>query len=143
MYVTNYNSCNWVDEARKFSYDDAEKFTWAVIAIQRSIVLKATSVRDEDLGDYITQYGCYLKDDNGYGASSFTFKKSANITGIPKVTFHDVSRWILTADKGSSAKRYAKAWDEAIRLNVSYWRSLDILVWNKFVGAAADAQLGK
>jgi hypothetical protein len=141
-YVTNYRSCNWSNEARNFNYTNIERFVWAVVSIQRSIVLGAVNVRDEDLGDYIKTYGRYLEDKNGHGSQPFNYNKSM-IASFPKVTFHDLTRWILTSGENTSAKRHAKAWDNAIQLHVAYRRSLTVSDWDKFVQAAATLQIKK
>jgi hypothetical protein len=88
------------------------------------------------------QYGRYLAAKEGHGAVSFIFQKSTN-TSFPKVTFHELTRWVLTSGEKSSTKRYAKAWDNAIRLNVVYRRSLHMSDWKNFVQAAAALQIKK
>jgi hypothetical protein len=141
--VVNYNSCDWEIEASKFKYGDTEKFIWAVVSLQRSMVLKnIADLRDENLGEAITQYGAYMEDKNGYLVKPFTFKLPAT-SSAQRVTFHEITRWIITADKNSSAKRWAKAWDEATLGMVAYTTSLDMLDWNKFLGAAGDVRIKK
>jgi hypothetical protein len=141
--LANCYRCNWKIEARKFNYSDTEKFIWAIVSLQRSMVLKGIPIlRDENLGEAITQYGVYLDDENGHGATAFNLKLPAE-SSAQRVTFHQITRWILTAEKNSSAKRWAKAWDDATIRMVAYTTSLDMSDWSRFLGAAADLQLKK
>jgi hypothetical protein len=140
----NFYSCDWANEASRFNYADTEKFIWAIVSIQRSIVLRSIKdLRDEDLGEAITQYGVYIEDRDGLPSRAYFNFKKPTTKSAPMITFHDITRWIVTADKNSSAKRWAKAWDEATQHVAAYQLSLDWLDWNKFLGSAADVRLKK
>jgi hypothetical protein len=89
------------------------------------------------------QYGRYLTASDDYGTKPFVFKKSSNISSIPKVTFQELTFWILMSGRDSNARRHAQAWDNAIRLNVAHRRSLTLPDWDKFLQAAAVLQFKK
>jgi hypothetical protein len=113
---------------------------WTVVAIQCSLILGAFNVPPEHLGDAIQQYGRFLTPEGRYGEAIFAFKKPDK-SSVPRVTLHDITFWIMTADEQSPAKHYAKAWDITIESNLAYHRTLNFSDWDKFVQAAIAVQI--
>jgi hypothetical protein len=142
-FITNSGSCDWAVVARKFGYADVKKFAWATVSIQRSIVLGAISVRDDNLGEFLMQYGRYLNASNGHGSQPFKFSRSGDSLSIPKVTFRDITTWILTSSDDSSARLFAKCWDNAVQLNLIHRKSMTLPDWDNFLKAAAKLQIKK
>ncbi|KAI4955131.1 hypothetical protein J4E91_000988 [Alternaria rosae] len=137
-----WEGCNWASQAPRFGYDDTEKFIWAAVLIQRSILLRAAPIGNDKLGDAIRQYGQYLAGTGGYGIKSFGYNTAAYSSSSPNVTFHKLTRWILASDENSTAKRHAKAWDKAISLVVLQRKSLTGEDWKNVLDALAAIQNG-
>jgi hypothetical protein len=49
----------------------------------------------------------------------------------------------MASEENSSARRHAKAWNNAIALYVAHRKSLTLTDWEKFLSAAAAVQIKK
>lgn len=143
MYMTNHRSCNWDQQASRFGYGNTEQFIWAAVSIQRSVVLRALPKDDRHLGNALRQYGQYLAEENGHGSRKFVYKPKEGHDSFPTLTFHELTRWILTSGPQSSAKRHANDWDTAILHRVAHRKTLIPDYWDNFTEAATAMQLKK
>jgi hypothetical protein len=141
--MTNHRSCNWDQQASRFGYGDTEQFIWAAVSIQRSIVLGAFPNQDSHLGNVLWQYGQYLAEENGHGSKKFFYDPNDGHSSSPTLTFHELTRWILTSGPQSNAKRHANDWDTAILQRVAHRKTLNLGHWGKFMEAATAMQLKK
>jgi hypothetical protein len=143
-YITNGHSCDWVNESHRFKYNNTDKFIWAAVAIQRSIILRTFTVPEAYLGYAIMEYGKYLErgGEKGYGKATFRLAKApASPDSYPQITFNELTLWILMSGGGSTARRAANEWGKVIRLYLVFRRSLTTRDWNNFVEAVFILQL--
>ncbi|KAH4285513.1 hypothetical protein HBH64_227020 [Parastagonospora nodorum] len=142
-YVTNNHSCDWANEARRFGYDNTDKFVRAAVSIQRSIVLGFLTVPKEYLGYAIMEYGKYLakRGNQGYGKELFDLKRTQkSADSYPQVTFDELTLWILTSGGVSTARRFSNAWSKVIRQYLVFRRSLNTADWVQFIQAVSVLQ---
>ncbi|KAL1800388.1 hypothetical protein ACET3X_000730 [Alternaria dauci] len=126
---------------------DGNVVTIMIRALQMSGINVATedfrNQKNKDAGDVLREYGQYITADDGYGQQNFHYDPGNGSPSSPTLTFHELTRWIIASDEESSAKRHAKAWDEVIMTRVTHRETPRLSDWDKFIQAAAAAQLKK
>ena len=96
-----------------------DSFRWTLVSLQRSISL-GLDLRDEQLGNWISQYGLHLENSNRVNnsldtrmAKRFVFDPTKPYDGTCP-SFDRLTAYILGAPRDSKMRKYAERWDAAI-----------------------------